>query len=313
MALQKLSVKSFILLPAIFLFIGNIARSQFKYSFLFSNSTASFQNNDFLKLYYSNRNYKPLPVINFLPDTAKKLKTKNCFNSWCCGTSAVPLLSLVSFNSFLMNEKVKLKGLKFGAEIGERVRFGIGWYKLDNPIKLSPLINDFDTVNRQFQFEIFNFFAEYIFYEDFRWELSLPFSIGKAVGKIDTFSVRNNNLHGQTNADSTGISTVGFDFEYRFIPWLGLGGGVGYRQAFAPKDIREKLNAPYYVVKVKIFIGYLFKAIFMKKKLAEEREAYKREKEERKKKRKEKREKKEIGEEVDKVEGIDKPGNNKDY
>lgn len=306
-------VKRFWFILWLFFSMVKIAGAQMNYNPFVSANAAAYKEYNLLKPVYAGFENYHQPAIHLFPDSVKKWKKKSCCNSWCFGTSFVPLLNLVSYNSFLLNEKVKFKGIKLGAEIGQRVRFGIGGYKLADPIELSPLISDVDTVSRQLRFEYYNLFWEFVFYEDFRWEIAMPLSIGKAFGKIDTFSVRNNNVRGQMNADSTGLATIGFDFEYRFIPWLGVGGGVGYRQAFAPREIREKLNAPFYAVKVKIFLGYLFKAVFMKDKLSEEREAYMREKEERKKRRKEKREKKDPGEEADNVEGINDPLNKNDY
>lgn len=264
-----------------------------------------------MPLQYPNEKY--LSEISLFSDSVKKERKKNCCNSWCFGTSFTPLLNIVSYNSFLLNEKVKFKGLKLGAELGERIRFGFGGYRLDNPIDLPPLLTDVDTINRQLRFEYYNVFLEFVFYEDFRWELAIPFSMGRAFGKIDTFSVKNNNKRGQINVDSTGLATFGFDFEYRFIPWLGLGGGVGYRQAFAPRDIREKLNAPFYTVKIKVFLGYLFKAVFMRKKLAAEKEEYFREKEERKKKRKNKKAEREEVDGANSIEGLEKDKNVNDF
>lgn len=255
--------------------------------------------------------YERPQLFNLFPDSSKK--NKNCCNSWCFGTSLNPLLNLVSYNSFLLNEKVKFKGIRVGAELGQKLRFGIGIYRLDKPIDLAPLRADIDTINRQLRFEYYNLFWDYVVYEDFRWELSLPFSFGRAFGKIDTFSLKNNSYRGQMEVDSTSIATVGFDCAYRVFPWIGLGGGIGYRQAFAPKEIREKLNAPFYTIKIKIFLGYLFKAIFKRKMLAEEKAAYLKEKEDRKNERRAKREAKEKNEKRDQVEGIENPQNNNDY
>lgn len=259
----------------------------------------------------SSKPFKNFPSASFT-DTLLKKSNNCCFNTWFFGTSLTPLLSLVSYNSFLLNEKVKFKGIKIGFEIGKKARIGFGSYKLDHPIELSPMFNDLDTIKRKLSFEYYNFFFDYVLYKDFRWEVALPFSFGKAKGDIDTVSAHFNNP-GKIKSDSTLLSTIGVDLEYRFIPWLGIGGGIGFRNAFAPTDIRQKISAPYYSFKLKIFLGYLFKTIFRRKKLEEERKEYQREKEERRKKIKEWWDKNEKENGKDKVEGTDKPENKNDY
>ena len=247
-----------------------------------------------------------------------KEKNKNCCNSWCFGTSAVPLLSFVNYNSFFMNEKVKFTGIKFGTEVGEKVRFGFGYYWLgyywrNNSIALNPDFRVNDTLIRAAKLNYWNLFFDYIVYEDFCWELSVPLGMGNSFSKVDTVSSFLKSIPGTENIESSVLATVGFDCEFRFVPWLGVGAGVGYRKSFATGQIREKLDAPFYAVKAKIFLGYLFKAIFMKNKLEEEREAFQQQKAERRRKRKEDNSKKEIGEGLDNVEGIGKPQNDKDY
>ena len=53
---------------------------------------------------------------------------------------------------------------------------------------------------------------------------------------------------------------VGLNAQYKITRFFGLGAGIGYRQMLSENDkIREALNSPLYVLKIKVFIGEFFR------------------------------------------------------
>ena len=49
--------------------------------------------------------------------------------------------------------------------------------------------------------------------------------------------------------------------QYRFLRYLGVGGGLGYRLAFTNASLDESLNAPVYIIGVKVFFGDLYRDV----------------------------------------------------
>jgi len=199
------------------------------------------------------------------------------------------LLNFDSRNSFLLNQKGKLLGLRVGLEFFKHYRFGLGWYLSAQPIPLPSVYRMEDTLRQNLRFTYSTFFFEYVIYEDFKWEFSASLPIGRGTGNIDTVSTKYDKP-GTQRKGNVGVIAPSIGGHYKIFYWLGIGTGVGYRFVISPeKNVRQSLSAPFYVIKVKLFLGGLYKAIFKPQKVKEEREAWKQQRAERKKRRQERK------------------------
>ena len=209
-----------------------------------------------------------------------------CHNQCCAGCFNGDIkynLILDSRRTFLSGEAARMNGLRVGAELFEKVRFGFGFYNLQNPVDISDRIDDDGDRTRTLDFNYTTTYLEYIAYRDFRWELSLPVQYGLGTGRVDTTNVAG--ISGLEREDGVSIFTVGAAGYVRLIPWFGLGAGTGY--VFAGSENRvagRAFSAPYYTIRVKIFLGHLLKAMFAPAKLEEEMEEYRRERDARRNK-----------------------------
>lgn len=183
--------------------------------------------------------------------------------------------------SFVFNKNTKLSGIKIGIEGDGKHRAGFGFYSLKNPVILKdkPLVIDsgsyfngtdsvrypiVDTFNLRTHYSYLSVFVEPIWISNKKWELTSPFQLGLGEAKID---YRNNSGVVKDLVKFpflvTEVSVVG---HYKFFPWVGLGAGIGYRAMITSnQDVKDAFNAPIYIIKLKIFLGDLYRGIFKKK------------------------------------------------
>jgi len=169
-------------------------------------------------------------------------------------------------NSFIKGHQAKIFGIKPGIQLFNKVRMGLGLYFLNPPIvkegEIKGLSGQPIEGKAELRFAYLSTWAEYIIIHKPRWEISTPVHIG--LGSIEVLYKPYNQsiIPSQKRA-----SVVGY---YKFFKWIGLGAGVGYRQMLSGKTlIRESFNSPIYMIKVKIFLGYLYKKYIRKKDVVE--------------------------------------------
>ncbi len=225
--------------------------------------------------------YKP-PAIN-LPDTLPKMQKKS---------KAKFLLSFDNYRSFIAERPVQFYGLKLGIEWPRKFRWGFGLYSMKNGLPLAPIERRDYSINQKFNFAYVNTYFEYVIYEDYRWEFSVPVSIGTGWGNIDTISSLYNKP-GIRHSDTVTVFTQGIAAHYKVFYWLGVGVGGGYREIITKdKFVQRQLNGPFYAIKIKLFLGGLYKAIFKRNQVYEERDEYRQHMKDKKYERIRKREKK---------------------
>lgn len=226
----------------------------------------------------------PAPVIPSWLAEDDSAKTKGC--QQCCGCLGGDMkynLFLDSRQTFFQGDRARMNGIRVGAELYDKIRFGLGFYEMTQPIDITHRIADSGERTRTLDFGYNTAYVEYIAYRDFRWELSVPFQFGNGTGVVDstnTISLQS----GVERTDPVRIVTAGVAGYIRIIPWFGVGAGTGY--VWAPSQNRtasKVFSAPYYSVRLKIFLGHLLKSMFAPTKLEEERKAYQKERAERRK------------------------------
>jgi hypothetical protein len=184
------------------------------------------------------------------------------------------LIGLDTRRSFVSGRDVKVMGLRVGLEFEKRARVGFGMYTLASEFTRNFVFDDAfggkDTVEAQLQFAYMNVFFEYVLLTTKHWEVSFPIHLGigdQSYSKIPF--IPNSFLLGE----------AGVWASYKIFPFLGLAGGVGYRQLLATGatirkrsdgpsyGIHENFNAPTYNIGIKFWAGYLIEKIRNKAKL----------------------------------------------
>ncbi|HEX8548265.1 MAG TPA: hypothetical protein VF691_14985 [Cytophagaceae bacterium] len=166
--------------------------------------------------------------------------------------------------SFIGDQNVSIGGLRFGIQYKEKFRTGIGFYGADSPLIGSKSFNENTPKERRLRGKLnFGYSAlcfEPIFYKNRKWELATPIILGVGNAKL-TFYNPDSTIFSE-NEKPFSLLEVSGTVEYKFLKWAGVGAGVGYRTVFSDeKFIKRNFDAPIYIIKIKVFIGELYRGI----------------------------------------------------
>lgn len=167
-----------------------------------------------------------------------------------------PTFSLDSRGSFISNQNVRLLGVKVGLEHAGRVRYGIGYSFLGTPVEREEQVQEGGatrTVTTRMRLGYVTPFFAYTFYRRGPWEVSIPVQIGIGGGSVvyDDLEGRRQKL----KSAFVFLYEPAMVVQYRFLEYFAVGGGLGYRLVFTNASLDERLNAPVYIIGVRIFFG----------------------------------------------------------
>ena len=242
----------------------------------------------------------PVPNASEVPDPPEKTKSTNQLPAWaqnrpavadtvkpgsndiCCtgcitGEIKVNLM-FDNRQSLFLGQWTRMNGLRIGLELMHTVRFGMAFYNQAGETNITELIDDAEGRQRRLAYNYTTVYWEYILYRDWRYEASIPINIGLGRGRVDSLGI-NATEWVEERRDDAFVSSLGVNGSMKLIPWFGVGAAVGYRQlATSQRAVRRVYSAPFYAVKLKIYLGELFKTLFAKEKMQAERQAYRDEK-----------------------------------
>lgn len=177
------------------------------------------------------------------------------------------MLAFDGRRSLMKNQTVKIGGLRIGMQFKNNFRTGIGLYGFDRPFETTiqfPKNGEKIKANELLNYSYFTLFFEPIIYRIRKWEFSVPTSIGRGRAKLlvlDTLGRVLANREGGT----TFLEVAGYA-ENRVFWWIGIGGGIGYRQILNTQIIGgRKLDGPYYQLAIKLYLGEIARRVFTKK------------------------------------------------
>lgn len=161
--------------------------------------------------------------------------------------------------SFIRDNDVKTIGLKIGLSFRRKFKIGLGI----NQMVLSgkKRVNQLDTTLQVFlEYFYFSPYIEYTYYSSKRWEFSLSTQLG-----FGEASYQYNNLNGKRIKLRKSI-VLSYEpamlIDYKIIRWFGIGTGVGYRLIYYKSPgVNEKFSSPEYVIKLKVYLGEIFRTI----------------------------------------------------
>lgn len=157
---------------------------------------------------------------------------------------------LDSRSSFINQTGVRVFGVKAGVQFDEKLSFGLGYNFLNSSIKRTISSNG-SAYSSELKFEVATPYIEYVFYQDQKWELSIPVQMGFGYSYF-----KNIEEDGPYRFNRKFVISYepAITFQYRIFSYFGIGAGVGYRWMLRPNsDIDEQFTSPVYLFKAKVY------------------------------------------------------------
>lgn len=173
-------------------------------------------------------------------------------------------------SSFVGGKAASTNELKFGLEFRKKLKLGIGFGALVSDVVTeknvtTPQTGKDSVVNAELTLSFFSLNSEYIFYDSKRWQVAMPLSMGFGSSYFSYFE-DNGNGNFKTKRIDEGdavVTTATGMVTYRIFRWVGVSAGAGYRIALLSNDkVQESFNSPVYAIRLRIFLGEIYKTIF---------------------------------------------------
>ena len=161
--------------------------------------------------------------------------------------------------TLLQNDPVRIGGLKAGIEWKQKFRTGFGMYALSTPLVTRFTSNpDQKIAEVKMKFRYAAVYGEWVLLRNKHWELSAPLQAGFGKIRNQYFDKQGQLL--QTEYKPLWLIEPSVAAHYKIYSWVGLGAGAGYRQMLNYQQLQNnQLNAPIYYIKVKVFVGDLYR------------------------------------------------------
>lgn len=173
-----------------------------------------------------------------------------------------------AYNSFVSNKGANTFGYKAGLEFNNRIKMGIGYYKLISNIVRPDSVGQHNNTLPTKQLEMYYVpvLFEYIFYNEDPWQVSIPINIG--LGKSYFWYYKNTALErGQLDKKTVAVMTVNLDGQYKILKWFGVGAGLGFRVMLKDNNnINETFNSVIYSLRLRLFVDEIYRSLFKKEK-----------------------------------------------
>ena len=177
--------------------------------------------------------------------------------------------------SRVLGERAGLGGLKIGASVNNKHRFGLGIYFLKKPIVRGGVQLDSvqypdasDTTSYNFGYS--SLFYEYVWYNSRRLSLSTPIHFGGATVTADyqiedTLNAQGGNIFTRYFEGSAPFVELSAVANYKVVRWFAFGFGGGYRFVLTEdQNAREALSGGVFIFQAKVMLGVLYKLAFKK-------------------------------------------------
>ncbi len=178
-------------------------------------------------------------------------------------------LTLDKTSSFVSGKGAVTNEIRIGLEFQKKLRLGIGYAALVSDVvedkTITTQISQKDSVLKAIlSLSYFSISGEYIFYDSKRWQITMPVSLGIGSSYFNYYEKINGEyLTKKTDEGTvvlfgpTGVAT------YRVLRWVGVSGGIGFRYAIVDNSkVKESFNSPIYLIRLRIFVGEIYKSVF---------------------------------------------------
>ncbi|MDD5774240.1 MAG: hypothetical protein PHX78_12335 [bacterium] len=170
--------------------------------------------------------------------------------------------------SFTATSPSRITGFKVGAEFNDKFRVGGGYNQLNSRLTRPVYIDSsgviIDTVISGLKMSYMSYFIEYVFFKNKRWEFSIPIQIG--IGNTH-YEYHYRDAKFKNNWSVIINYEASISGQYKILKWFGIGAGLGYQLMLKDNPaIKENFNTPIYSLKLKIFLGDIYRSVFPKRK-----------------------------------------------
>ncbi len=160
-----------------------------------------------------------------------------------------------SRSAFIGNRNANVWGIKIGLGYNKKIRFGIGYNYLKSrlPAKVNLISPETGAaINTRLRMRYVSLYAEYVYYREKKWELTVPVQLGIGSTKYVAFDDPNN--HYQSAGKLIILYEPCLSVNYRLVPFVAVGAEMGLRLAlYKNRMVKEQVTAPIYVFKVLVY------------------------------------------------------------
>lgn len=171
-------------------------------------------------------------------------------------------------NSFITNNLAKIRGVRLGVSYNKRTKVGMSYNWMDADFKQDRVVVYSDstyTYPAQLNFVFVSPFIEHAFWKRKHLEVEIPVRLG-----VGTSGYKYTDRLGMVvryNYKVVLVYEPGMVITYRFLRYLGLSFGFGFRLMLIPnKALPERFTSPVYSLGVRTYLGDLWNDIKPKKK-----------------------------------------------
>lgn len=175
------------------------------------------------------------------------------------------IVGLDARRSFFGTQKVKINGIRLGAQYKGVHRFGFGFYSLSKKIEFEGI--DINQSDAQLPSKVLvdvnynSLFYERVFLKTKRWEVSFPVHLGG--GQLKRQYLNNLGNYKQWDKRKFSVLSGGVQVKFYILTWLAPRVSFGYRHTFNTlPEISNAFNKPFYAYGLSISLGELFRTIF---------------------------------------------------
>lgn len=162
--------------------------------------------------------------------------------------------------SFISNQNVRVAGVKLGLEHAGRFQYGLGYSFLLTPVERVRDVPGSGMLNTRLRLGYITPYVDYAFYQRGPWEVRIPVQIGIGAGSV-VYRDPEGRKH-KLRRSGLLFYEPAMSVQYRFLKYLGVGGGIGYRLVIHTSEgLGEQLTAPTYTLGLRVFFGDIWRDI----------------------------------------------------
>lgn len=162
------------------------------------------------------------------------------------------------------NHGTDVIGFRLGVVQNKRLYMGLGHYRLNvdrvNNITVQTA-NETDTVvPAQLKLRFLTLNVEYVFYRDRKFQMSVPMNLGYGNSFYQYFISEGQKA--KTTKSGSAIATIGFNANYKIVPWFGFALGTGYATTMGTnKTDEQNFKSMTYSFGINVYFEELYTAL----------------------------------------------------
>jgi hypothetical protein len=177
-------------------------------------------------------------------------------------------INLDRTSSFVAGKSATTNELRLGLDFKKKVRLGIGVASLVSDVVVPKnIVTESGTdssLNAKLSLTYLTLSSEYTLYDSKRWQVTTPMVFGMGSAYFTYYEWKGSEIITK-KLDEGGVVLLSPSVivTYRILRWFGISGGIGYRVMIRNNQrIGEEFNSPIYVVRLRIFMGEIYKSVF---------------------------------------------------